>query len=311
MPRIWSLVACVVVTGGAAAVVTGPALAAHPAQHSVAVGGAVGTPASYTLAQLEALPQTTLPAVKGDRHTYEGVSLQDLVNLSQPQIPGAPVKNGLLRVTVTVTGRSSTTVALGELDASFGAHPAYVLLKRDGSELRGGPQLDIPGDTTGTRGVRDVSAITVGVQNPAPATAAQPGDVTVVHGSRTTVLSARQLARLPQRTRNVSFLAGAAPRTYAETGPSLLSVLDKAHVRITRNTWVASVAGADGYVATVTPAEALTGGRPLLLALTETATGATPPSTPGSTPRLVADGDVKGGRYNSGVTTLVVGEGSG
>ena len=135
--------------------------------------------------------------------------------------------------------------------------------------------------------------------------------MTVVHGSRTTVLSAGQLARLPQRTRNVSFLAGAAPRTYTETGPSLLSILAKAHVRITRNTWVASVAGADGYVATVTPAEALVGGRPLLLALAETATGATPPSSPGSTPRLVADGDVKGGRYNSGVTTLVVGEGSG
>jgi hypothetical protein len=99
-------------------------------------------------------------------------------------------------------------------------------------------------------------------------------------------------------------------RTYSETGPTLLRILDKAHFKVTPDTWVASVAGADGYVATVTPGEAIFGGRPLLLSLVETGTGATPTPAPAQTPRLIADGDVKGGRYNSGVVTLRVGEGS-
>jgi len=67
------------------------------------------------------------------------------------------------------------------------------------------------------------------------------------------------------------------------------------------NTWVAAV-GDDGYVATVTPAEALAGGKPLLISLIENGTAL-------AEPRLVVDGDVKGGRYVSGVYDLVVGQG--
>ena len=68
------------------------------------------------------------------------------------------------------------------------------------------------------------------------------------------------------------------------------------------NTWVAAV-GDDGYVATVTPAEALVGGKPLLISLIENGTAL-------AEPRLVVDGDVKGGRYVSGVYDLVVGQGA-
>ena len=53
----------------------------------------------------------------------------------------------------------------------------------------------------------------------------------------------------------------------------------------------------------VTPAEAWPGGRPLLISLTED-------GIPLSAPRLVADGDIKGGRYVSGVYDLVVGQGA-
>lgn len=66
-------------------------------------------------------------------------------------------------------------------------------------------------------------------------------------------------------------------------------------------TWVAAV-GSDGYLATVTPAEAFIGGRPLLLSLVEN-------GAPLAQPRLVTDGDVKGGRYVSMVVDLVVGQG--
>jgi hypothetical protein len=61
--------------------------------------------------------------------------------------------------------------------------------------------------------------------------------------------------------------------------------------------------GDDGYVAAVTPAETVVVGRPLLISLTEDGTALAEPC-------LVTDGDVKGGRYVSGVYDLVVGAGA-
>ena len=73
------------------------------------------------------------------------------------------------------------------------------------------------------------------------------------------------------------------------------------HVRTDLNTWVAGV-GSDSYVATVTPAEAWIGGPPLLVSLNEDGQAL-------SQPRLIVDGDVKGGRYVSDMVDLAVGEG--
>jgi hypothetical protein len=81
-------------------------------------------------------------------------------------------------------------------------------------------------------------------------------------------------------------------------------VLHAAHVRPDLNTWVAGV-GSDDYVATVTPAEAWVGGRPLLISLAENGQSFLSQS---EGPRLVTDGDVKGGRYDSGMDDLVVGD---
>jgi hypothetical protein len=103
-------------------------------------------------------------------------------------------------------------------------------------------------------------------------------------------LSAALLARRPAETLKVSFLAGAPPaQTHTEIGPALWEVLAAAGIRPTLNTWVAAVSD-DNYMATVTPAEQFAGGRPLQLSLNED--GVAPPQ-----PRLVTDGDVKGGRY--------------
>ena len=100
----------------------------------------------------------------------------------------------------------------------------------------------------------------------------------------------------------MTFIAGTTSQTDTETGPALAAVLLAAHVLPGLATWVAAV-GDDGYVATVTPAEALVGARPLLISLAENGTAL-------PEPRLVADGDVKGGRYVSGVYDLVVGQGA-
>jgi hypothetical protein len=114
-------------------------------------------------------------------------------------------------------------------------------------------------------------------------------------------LSAALLARLPAETLTVSFEGPGGVQTHTEVGPSLLEVLAAAGVKPTLNTWVAAV-GDDNYVATVTPAEQFVGGRPLQLSLSED--GVTL-----AQPRLVTDGDIKGGRYVSDIVDLYVGTG--
>ena len=271
------------------------------------VSGAVTTPAAYTNAALAALPQTTLPDTRSGHgiHTVTGVNLEDLVNLSVPVLP-AGAKNGLLRVIVTVSGpgHQQLAVALGELDPSFGAHPALLALAEDGRKLPAGPDLVFPGDRGISRTVVHVTQLRVAVSNPypdlttTPVPVPAPGSVIVVAGHHTRTLTAAQLARLRPSTVSVTFLAGTAAQTHTESGPTLAAVLRAAGVCSSPSTAVAAV-GSDGYIATVTPAEATAGGRPLLLSTVED--GLAQPQ-----PRLVTDGDVKGGRYVSGVVELIV-----
>ena len=267
------------------------------------VGGTVADPASYTMSQLSALPTETVSLPIGG-HTVQatGVSLDSLVTLASPVLPSA--KNALLRALVTASGPLGrpVTFALGELDSGFGNHDAVVVLSVDGRTLPTGPALVVPGDRPPLRDLLSVRQLTIGVTNPAVVTPPSAGALVIEEGSHSTVLSAATLAKLPAETRTVTFLAGTSPETLTETGPTLDAVLRAAHIRTGFTTWVAAV-GSDDYVATVTPAEAWIGGRPLLISLAED-------GAPLAAPRLVTDGDVKGGRYVSGVYDLVVGQGS-
>jgi len=300
--RSWLL--SMVLAAAIAALIATPAVGfARHASPAVTVSGQVGAPTTYTLAQLVALPQTTFTTSQrswwGIRtHTDSGISLEDLVNGAQPILPAA--KNALLRVTVNVSGRWGwpVTLALGELDPNFGNHPAYLALKQDGWALPA-PELVVPGDVDGARTVFDVDRVTVGVQSPAPTTPPSAGALTIEDGPFARVLTAAQLAALPAQTLQVRFLAGTAAQQHTEVGPTLSTVLRAARIPFGLSTWVAAV-GSDGYVATVTPAEAFVGNRPLLISLNEDGQAL-------AQPRLVVDGDVKGGRYVSGVVDLVAG----
>jgi hypothetical protein len=304
MSRKW--LASIVLAGALLLVpATAGARSWHAPAPSLTVGGAVATPGTYSLTQLQALETTFTVSHSswwwGSRtETDQGVLLETLVNTAGPTLPTG-AKNGLLRVTVQVSGEwgRSVTFALGELDPSFGNHPAYLELAQNGRQLPA-PELIVPGDTNGARSVDAVSRITVAVQNPAATTSTVTGAITIEDGSHTEVLTASQLAALPQHTLDVTFEAGTAPQSHVETGPTLQAVLRAARIRTSLDTWVAAV-GSDGYVATVTPAEAWVGARPLLISLSEDGTSQ-------DTPRLVTDGDVKGGRYVSGVVDLVIGQ---
>jgi hypothetical protein len=280
-----------------------PAHPAHPASPVLTVSGAVADPASYTRSQLAALPAETIPLRAGHGTvTATGVSLDYLVATAAPVLPAA--KNALLRVIVTADGPAGRPVsfALGELDPNFGDHDAVVVLSVNGRPLSAGPALVVPGDRLPLRDLPVVRHIQVGVTNPAVTVPPAAGSLVIEAGARQVVLSAATLASLPKQTKTVTFLAGTSSQTHTETGPTLTDVLRAAHVRQGLDTWVAAV-GSDGYVAAVTPAEAWVGGRPLLISLIEDGTAL-------AAPRLVTDGDIKGGRYDSGVYDLVVGQGA-
>ena len=267
-----------------------------PVPHAavVRVGGAVSTPATLTAKQISALAQVTLPlSGPGKTHrTVTGALLTDVVATAGPEFDSG--KNGLLRASVTITGRfgARVTIAYGELDPGFGNHPA--LLTVAGNTVN----LAVPGDSTRFRSVTGVSAITV-TALAAPITTPPAGAITIVRGHRSVTLSAARLARLPSSTRTVSFLSGTAPQTHTEEGPSLFTVLLAAGILPLPDTVVTAV-GSDGYGAAVTVGEALFGGKTLLVSLTEDGVAL-------AQPRTVVSGDVKGGRYVSGVVTLVVG----
>ena len=244
----------------------------------------------------------------GRQVTDTGVLLETLVTDAGPAYPASLLntKNELLRVTVTVTGAGHRTVtfAVGELDSNFGNHPALLVLTQNGRPVPFGPELVVPGDQSTLRFVPGVSRVTVGIAT-APATDTTPpagSPVVVIDGRHRVTLSGALLARLPAETLKVSLLAGAPPaQTHTEIGPALWEVLAAAGIRPTLNTWVAAV-GDDNYVATVTPAEQFAGGRPLQLSLNEDGVAL-------AQPRLVTDGDVKGGRYVSDIVDIYVGTG--
>ncbi|MFI5609600.1 hypothetical protein [Amycolatopsis sp. NPDC051903] len=242
---------------------------ATAAPSTVSVGGAVGSPKSYSAAELA------------------GADLDQLVTAAAPALP--PGKNTVLRVTVAVTGtHRSVTFALAELDPAFGNHPAVFRAGRHGVDLA------VPGDRTALRTVPDVRSVTVAVSGAGPADKA----VRISFGHRTVTLPPVLLAHLPRRTVTTSFASGEGQQTHTESGPSLSLVLLLAGVLPTPDKTVVAV-GSDGYGAAVTLAEESAGGRPLLLSTAED-------GAPLDLPRLVPLGDVKGGRYVSGVTALAV-----
>ncbi|HEY2593848.1 MAG TPA: hypothetical protein VGK33_08100 [Chloroflexota bacterium] len=281
---------------------------ARPSDHAVAVDGAVSNPSTYSTAQLAALPQTSATVTLGNHQvTDTGVPLESLVAAANPAYPASLLntKNELLRVTATVrgTGHQEVTFAVGELDANFGNQPALVALTQNGRPIDDGPQLVVPGDRGPQRVVSNVSQVTIGIASaPATDTAPSPGSpVVVINGSRRVTLTSAFLNGLPKESLAVSFIGPGGTQSHTEVGPSLLEVGLFAGIVPTFNTWIAAV-GSDNYAATVTPGEQLVRGRQLQLSLVEDGTSL-------AQPRLVTDGDVKGGRYVSNVVNLYAGSG--
>ncbi|MDP9868567.1 MULTISPECIES: molybdopterin-dependent oxidoreductase [Streptosporangium] len=120
-----------------------------------------------------------------------------------------------------------------------------------------------------------------------------------------------RLRSLPQHTVHVRYETSHGPEKHTFTGPLLSEVLKPAKPRIDAGAKNAhlrlfvTATGSDGYRATVAWAEldAAFSGRKVLLAVAQDGS-----KLDKEGPRLVVPGDVKGGRYVSGVVRLYVGD---
>ena len=129
---------------------------------SFAVSGAVGQPASFDLAALQALPATT--QVVGNV-SYTGVSLWTLLNAAVGLKTDPKQKNASLSMYAVATGSDGykALVSLGEIDPNFGNKPALVAYSADGAALgrNGMARLIMPADTRQGRSVSNLVAIEV------------------------------------------------------------------------------------------------------------------------------------------------------
>lgn len=302
------------------------------------VHGSVAATTTITNAMLSnasSYPQVTINGVSG-------VPLEDLLyspgetpagattSPTAPE-PGAATlvtpnqaKLPFLAAVLTVTGSdgSPLAVAMGELDAQFGNHPA--LLTGVG---RGNPTLVFPQDRDSSRTVPDVYDINVTAVDPTvldvppeawntTTSTVQPNTAIVVRKNRGETVEdlwVSQLAALPQVTLQATYNTTTMK---VETGPTLGDVLEKLSFHTRRDTavWATGIpfapppvtvppaTGNSTFSTAVTPAEAGPGNRPLLISLNETPVGKGGPSAP----RLIPDGDLEGARYNSNFVTLTI-----
>jgi DMSO/TMAO reductase YedYZ molybdopterin-dependent catalytic subunit len=133
------------------------------------ITGAVEHPATYTMAELEALPSTRLSVsfVAGttlDIDTYQGVLLSDLLNAAGVMVNPA-VKNDILSKYVVVIGSDcyQTVLAIGDVLPDFGGQPVAVAFADASGPLTsdGMARLVVPADKKGGRYVSNIVRIEV------------------------------------------------------------------------------------------------------------------------------------------------------
>ena len=150
----------------AAAQTGGPAgPAAAPAAAELALTGQVEHPSTLTLADLRALPPTSVevahPGNQGEqRASYTGALLWTLLSAAVPVERNGPRTR--LEHTLLARGRDGYAVALaiGELDPRMAGKQVVVAYARDGAPTPA-LQLVVPGDSHAGRSVRDLVAIEV------------------------------------------------------------------------------------------------------------------------------------------------------
>lgn len=144
------------------------AASAAAAGTGIAIDGQVQKPGHLTLADLQALPPTTVSASFVTGHgqesgAYTGVLLWTL--LTNASIVDADPKLHLRHTILVTSGADQYVVALaiGEIDPKFEGKSVIIAYAEDGKPLdaQDGLRLVVPGDSHGGRAVKDVVHIEV------------------------------------------------------------------------------------------------------------------------------------------------------
>lgn len=139
-----------------------------PGPSSITITGAVTTPLTLSLADLEKMPQTTLRVVNPHSHqpeTYQGVPLDTL--LQQAGVPhGEAIRGKWMTAYVLATAADGYRVvySLAELDSAFLDSDVLIADQMNGALLsaREGPlKLVAPHDKRPARWVRMLKSITI------------------------------------------------------------------------------------------------------------------------------------------------------
>jgi len=141
-------------------------MASSASASGVSIGGAVVNPKSFSMADLEAMPQVNLSVTQQTgagpvSHNYSGVLLWSLVSAAQFQ--NAPGKNAYLRHTMLISSDSdgyAAAISEGEIDPKLTDAQVILATAKDGAKLAA-PQLVVPGDSHAARAVQNVTSIVV------------------------------------------------------------------------------------------------------------------------------------------------------
>jgi len=285
----------------------------------------VGTPGSYDLNSLSALPATTENATyyQGARavsDSYTGTYLWTLLQASGG-VSSPAGKNGILRDYVVAVGSDGyqAVVSAGEIDPGFGNQPDLVAYADTQGQLsNGGPdgfaRLVLPGDHAGGRYVSNITGLHVGT---APAVAGTGGGLSnsfVLSGEVKTpgTYTLSSLEALGATTVTATYHQGSKPVTDTYTGVTLWTLLNDAGILTNpaiKNDILRDyvlVTGSDGYEAVFSLGEIDPnfGNQQDLVAYADTAGQLG--GGPDGFARIVVPGDYLGGRYVSNITSIEV-----
>ena len=156
-------------TGGNALAQATPA-ATPAADQTIAVTGAVQSPLTLTVADLEAYPAETVDityTAGGERedHSFTGTSLLGLIDAAGLDVPGDAC-NPLLSHYVVVTATDGYQVVLsgGKPNPNVGNAPVLLAWEQDGAALdadNAPARLVVPGDIRGGRYISGVISVEV------------------------------------------------------------------------------------------------------------------------------------------------------
>lgn len=273
-------------------------------------GALTNAGATYSIADLQALPSTTQTVtIGGTAASYTGVSLWDLLGTSIIPSPGGG--NPVLRSYIVASGTDGRSVlSAGEINPGFGGTGAPVLVayEKDGMAL-GTAQLIVPADGTGARGLGALTGLDVRGLPFSSGPGGLSGPFALNEGGAALgTIDAAALSAYTARDETVSFFSGGGVTTATFTGVSLWDVLVGQGVDVSNVVDKLLVArGSDGFTVTYSLAELdpLLGGRDAMIAWADSRVGDGTLGTAGEF-RIVIPGDNRGGRFVSNLVSLDV-----